>query len=54
MKREEVPWLKAFLHDDLMNEHSEGFSLKRTMSLVGVERVQALTVERELFSYSFN
>jgi hypothetical protein len=29
MTREEMPGLKAFLHDDLMNEHSEGFYLKR-------------------------
>ncbi len=27
VKREGMPWLKAFLHNDLANEHSVGFSL---------------------------
>jgi hypothetical protein len=27
VKREEMPGLKAFLHNDLVNEHSVGFSL---------------------------
>ncbi len=45
MKREEMPWLKAFLHDALMNEHSVGFSLKRIFSLIGDGRLQALTVK---------
>jgi hypothetical protein len=38
MKREEMPWLEAFLHDDLTKEHSVGFSLKKLYSLVGEER----------------
>jgi len=28
MAREGMPWLKAFLHDDFVNEHSVGSSLK--------------------------
>lgn len=40
-----MPWLKAFLHDALMNEHSVGFSLKRMFSLIGDGRLQALTVK---------
>ena len=39
-----MPWLKAFLNDDLMKEHSEGFYLKRVLRLVGIGREQALTV----------
>ncbi|MBM7648999.1 hypothetical protein JOC78_001949 [Bacillus ectoiniformans] len=36
-----MPWLKAFLHIALMNEHSLGFSLKEYLSRR--EREQALT-----------
>ena len=32
-----MPRLKAFLHDDLMKEHSVGFTLKKD-NLVGDER----------------
>ena len=49
MKREEMPWLKAFLHDDFVNEHSVGSSLKlgwKTISRSG--RIQALTVKEEV------
>lgn len=38
-----MPWLKAFLHADLMNEHSVGFCLNQE-TLLGWERKQALTV----------
>lgn len=36
MTREEMPWLKAFLHDDFVNEHSVGSFLNLAyVSLVG-------------------
>jgi hypothetical protein len=45
-----MPWLKAFLHDDLVNEHSVGFSLNMGNSIIRRRRIQALTVKEEVHS----
>lgn len=50
VKREEMPWLKAFLHDDLVNEHSVGFSLNMGSPIIRRRRNQALTVKEEVHS----
>jgi hypothetical protein len=43
-----MPWLKAFLHDDLVNEHSVGFSLNMGNPAIRRGRIQALTVKEEV------
>ena len=48
MAREEMPRLEAFLHDDLVNEHSEGFSLNIGNAVRRRRRRQALTVKEEV------
>lgn len=45
-----MPWLKAFLHDDLVNEHSVGFSLNMGFPIIRRRRNQALTVKEEVHS----
>ncbi len=50
VKREEMPWLKAFPHDDLVNEHSVGFSLNKGCPIIRRRRNQALTVKEEVHS----
>ncbi|MBS8265028.1 hypothetical protein DYI25_11300 [Mesobacillus boroniphilus] len=50
VQREEMPWLKAFLHDDLVNEHSVGFSLNMADPIIRRGRIQALTVKEEVHS----
>lgn len=48
VEREEMPRLKAFLHDDLVNEHSVGFSLNMGLTIIRRGRIQALTVKEEV------
>lgn len=45
-----MPRLKAFLHDDLVNEHSVGFSLNMADPINRRRRIQALTVKEEVQS----
>lgn len=43
-----MPRLRAFLHDDLVNEHSVGFSLNMGNTVNRRRRKQALTVKVEV------
>ncbi len=45
-----MPWLKAFLHHDLVNEHSVGFSLNIGSTESRRRRRQALTVKEEVLN----
>lgn len=45
-----MPRLKAFLQDDLVNEHSVGFSLNLGEPVSRRRRIQALTVKEEVLS----
>lgn len=55
MAREGMSWLKAFLHDDFVNEHSEGSFLKIGIHAISRRgRTQALTVKEEVRFDAFN